>query len=109
MHDVDEEKEASVRQRVRRGLERVAFGDLRDAVRLLFCEEGPSPQALRRMDLFSVAELKRPKGGGMEIKFCDRIRAMQCLLELDEGEDEGDSLSRAIEAGARAMREEESL
>lgn len=91
---------------MKRGYERIAFGSVKDAVRLLFCEE-PTAQLLGRMDLFSIAEIKRPRGGGMEIKFFDRMRAMQALAELpDEEGEELSGLVRALEEGARALGEE---
>ncbi len=88
------------------GYQRIAFGDVSDPVRLLFCEE-VAPRTLRNMDLFCVSEIKRPKGGGMEIKFFDRIRALQCMRELGEEEGSPCEFYRALEAGAQALREEE--
>ncbi len=93
------------RDRVLEGYERIAFGDVSDPVRLLFCEDGAAP-ALKRMDLFSVAEIKRPKGGGMEIKFFDRIRALQCMQELGEEDDPACGFYQALEQGAEALGEE---
>ncbi len=44
--------------------------------------EDPHPDSLKTLDLFSVSELRRPKGGGMEIKFVDRMLALQRLHDL---------------------------
>lgn len=38
------------------------------------------------MDLFSVSEIKRPKDGSMEIKFFDRLKALEHLESETEGE-----------------------
>ena len=66
------EKERSSQDKLRQGFERLAFGSVTDAVRLLF-EEGTT-SSLEGMDLFNVSEIKRLKGGGMEIKFADRLK-----------------------------------
>lgn len=94
------------REAVRRGYERIAFGDVRDPVRLLFCDE-LNARSLKSMDLFSISEIKRPKGGGMEIKFFDRIQALRCMQELDSREERDFGFYRALEQGAQALREEE--
>ncbi len=84
------------------GYRRIAFGDVSGPVRLLFCEEA-TPRLLRGMDLFNIAEIKRLKGGGMEIKFFDRIRAMQCLQEVGEEEESAYGFYKALERGAEAL------
>lgn len=92
------------------GLSRIAFGSTSDAVRLLYAEDPPTPQELERMDLFSVAEIRRTKGGGMEIKFFDRIKALEKLSELSasaEGECGMNEFVSAIQRGADLIREEE--
>ena len=62
----------------RAGLERIALGDAAGALPLLSGEGGPASTA----DLFHVAEVRLPKGGGVEIKFCDRLKALSLLAEL---------------------------
>lgn len=78
-----------------------------DAVRLLF-EEEITKVALDEMDLFNVAEIKRLKGGGMEIKFVDRLKALQCLeqMHLTEEKDTED-FYRVLEQSARSLKDEE--
>ena len=68
------------------GYKRLAFGSAADALSLLFCEEAPTKEELAEMDLFNVAEIKRPKGGGLEIKFFDRLKPLERLSEMAEGE-----------------------
>lgn len=65
------------------GLERLAFGSINDAVSLIFCEEQLSQNAVSSLDLFNVSEIKKVKGGGVEIKFADRVKAMEQLLACD--------------------------
>ena len=72
---------AHVRDQVMNGLERLAFGEAGDGVRLALCEECPTEEELRRMNLFNVSEIKKVKGGGVEVRFFDRQRAMERLME----------------------------
>lgn len=90
---------------VRSGLERIAFGGVNDAVSLLFQTE-PDPEELRRLDLYSVAEIRRMKDGGIEIKFYDRMKALECLRQMEESGAGRSPLYRALEECARAQREE---
>lgn len=76
------------KRKIIRGYDKLAFGGVSDAVRLMFCDD-PNLLEIRKMDLFNVAEIKRPKGGGMEIKFFDRIKALQCLEQLSEEREQG--------------------
>ncbi len=87
------------------GLRRVAFGSAADAVRLLWMDAPPAPEELEAMDLFMVAEIKRPKGGGMEIKFFDRLKALEQLLAAGEA-DRQDALPfyQALTEGARRLK-----
>ena len=68
-------------ERAIEGLEQLACGKVNDAVRLAFCEEVPSVQTLARMDLFNVSSIKRVKGGGVEVQFFDRQKALERLYE----------------------------
>ncbi len=99
------EKERSSQDKLRQGFERLAFGSVTDAVRLLF-EEGTT-SSLEKMDLFNVSEIKRLKGGGMEIKFADRLKALQCLEQLElEHDGDGTAFYQALEASAACLKEE---
>lgn len=93
------------RKRVRRGYERLAYGGVADAVKLLFTEE-PDLAALDKMDLYNIAEIKRPKGGGMEIKFFDRIKALQSLEELSGTGGDSLPLYRTLQECARSFGED---
>ncbi|MEG2038597.1 MAG: terminase small subunit [Oscillospiraceae bacterium] len=70
----------------RLGLEKLAFGSVKDAVALVGAEELPSAKMLGEMDLGCISEIKRPKGGGCEIKLVDRLKALELLAELPEQE-----------------------
>lgn len=85
------------------GYNRLAYGCCADAVWLLFCEE-PTREDIEKLDLFGVSEIKRPKGGGLEIKFFDRYKALErldCLSNKDETEER--EFYAAIEKSAEAV------
>lgn len=65
------------------GLERLAFGSTNDAVSLIFADD-VTPAKIRQADLYNVSEIKKIKGGGVEIKFFDRQKAMEKLAEYSE-------------------------
>ena len=71
-----------IAEEVFRGLRRIAFGNISDAIKLLFAEE--LPEDIDSLDLFCISEIKRPKSGGTEIKFFDRIKALEQLASLAE-------------------------
>ena len=100
-------KKLSVQEQVTQGLTQLALGSVNDAVSLLFMSEEEIMQRLPKLKLFNVSEIKRPKGGGMEIKFFDRIKAMERLFYTEAGRQEsGLSFYEALEKSAvRVSRE----
>ena len=70
------------------GYRKLAFGSGADALRLLF--GSVPPEDFDALDLFNVAEIKRPKDGALEIKFFDRLKALEHLEALS-GADRADS------------------
>ena len=84
------------------GLRRLAFGSCADAVYLVFAEELPPADIIEELDLFNVSEIKRVKGGGVEVKLFDRMKALEKLYELENAfsdRDRAASLIRALNAG----------
>lgn len=63
---------------VEAGFRRLAFGSSADAVKLLFADDLTDEQ-IESLDLFNVSDIKKPKGGGIEIKFFDRLKALEML------------------------------
>lgn len=63
------------------GLLQLAFGDVSEAVSLLYMSDEEALEKLPELNLFNVSEIKRPRGGGMEIKFFDRIKACEKIRE----------------------------
>lgn len=94
---------------VRTGLRRLAFSSPADAVKLILSD---SPESIEpeSLDLFCVSEIKRPKGGGLEIKFFDRIKALEKLGEYSLPSEEKGTLPfyQALEKSAEALRSEDS-
>ena len=80
------------------GLKRVAFGSCTDAVYLVFADELPPAETIGKLDLFNVSEIKRVKGGGVEVKFFDRMKALEKLFELENAYSARDKAADLIRA-----------
>lgn len=78
------------------GYRKLAFGSGADALRLLF--GSVPPEDFDALDLFNVAEIKKPKDGALEIKFFDRLKALEHLEALARADraDSGLPLYRAL-------------
>ena len=84
------------------GLKKLAFGKVNDAVKLVFAEDIPPPEALARMQLFNVSCIKRVKGGGVEVQFFDRQKALEKLYDYalsGQNTKASESLLKALTAG----------
>lgn len=94
-------KKKTVKTQIEEGLLQLAKGDVSDAVSLLFLSDEEIIERLPKLRLINVSEIKRPKGGGMEIKFFDRIKAFEKLSEqkADTG-NEGLGFFQALEKSA---------
>ena len=86
------------------GLKKLAFGSVADAVSLIF-RAGASKEELEKMDLFCVSEIKMPREGSMEIKFFNRLDALQMLFELAQAEETEATVPfyEALRLGASAL------
>ena len=82
------------------GYQRLAFGGISDALRLLFTQT-PTPEQLEKMDLFMISEIKRNKDGMLEIKFFDRLKALEKLGSRAENTTGVAGLMDAIGRGAQ--------
>lgn len=89
------------------GLERLAFGSCNDAVYLVFSEELPPADVISGLDLFNVSEVKRVKGGGVEVKFFDRQKALEKLLEYLNTVDNSKNAASLLQALAGSDSESE--
>lgn len=91
------------------GLERLAFGSCADAVKLILSANQDTSPNIDTLDLFNVAEIKFTCGKGMEIKFFDRLKALEKLSELSQNGKETATLSfyEALERSAGKLTESE--
>lgn len=92
-----EELSGSIKQslEVSDGLRTIAFGDISDAVRLATAKD-VGELDIDALDLQMVSELKFSKNGGIEIKFFDRIKALEKLNEVSDASDQGNDFLEAL-------------
>ncbi|MBQ4100284.1 MAG: terminase small subunit [Oscillospiraceae bacterium] len=104
-------KERRLSSQAKNGLFRLAFGSISDAIRLIQCEDDFKTLDLNTLDLFNISEIKKAKGGGFEIKFFDRFKALDRLCELEVSEDTSASLPffEALEKSANNLSQEMSV
>ena len=87
------------RQDVTRRLAELAFGKANDCVRLAL-EDDP---CLDRLDLSLLSEVKRNDKGTVEIRLIDRLRALEQLAQVAEGDKtDVDSFLQALQGGEEA-------
>ncbi len=88
------------------GYRQLAFGSVADALKLVYYDEQPDKYELEGLELFNVSEIKKPKGGGIEIKFFDRLKALEHLEALSGGKNDDSALPfyLALEKSAAALR-----
>lgn len=87
------------------GLYRLAYGGIGDPLTLLYRED-LTDKELGSLDLLNVSEIKRTKDKSIEIKFFDRIKAIEKLNELlgsDSAKRESGGLLDAIMRSAEAL------
>lgn len=91
-------------EEINQGLKRLAFGSVADALKIVL-SENTGDFDIESMDFFNIAEIKKPKGGGIEIKFFDRLKALEKLSALCEKTDDDSSLPfyEAIRKSAKAL------
>ena len=86
------------------GLYRLAYGGVGDALTLLY-RDHISEEELKTLDLRNISEIKRTDKS-IELKFCDRIKAVDKLQELlGSGAEQGSGtgLLDAIRLSAEAL------
>lgn len=83
---------------VNTGLDRLAFGSSNDAAMLVFSDELPTPAQIKELDLFNVSEIKRVKGGGVEVKLFDRQKALEKIFEISSSTNSENSAASFINA-----------
>lgn len=103
--------ERRLSSQAKNGLLRLAFGSVSDAVKLIQCEDDFKTLDLNSLDLFNISEIKKAKGGGFEIKFFDRFKALDKLCELAVNDDSSSSMPfyEALEKSALTLTNEMSV
>jgi hypothetical protein len=93
------------------GLERLAFGSVSDAIRLILSVNDNCSPDIDSLDLFNVSEIKITNGKGMEIKFFDRLKALERLSDLSFDDRDNGALSfyEAIERSAVKQTESDAV
>ena len=86
------------------GLYRLAYGGVSDPLKLVYRED-ITDEEIGELDLINVSEIKRTKDKAIEIKFFDRIKALDKLNEILGTDRSGGSqgLLEAITASAQAL------
>lgn len=76
----------------------LACAKVNDAVKLAYLPE-EERDAIGKLDLSALTEFRRSGAGTVELKFADRMKALERLLELSgpNGEEQLDALFRRME------------
>lgn len=93
------------RKAVLRQIRKLAESRVNDAVRLAFLSEEELGE-LAKLDLSAVAEFKRNSNGTVEVKFIDRLAALQWLMDRAEEDPKAQRLYEALEGAAEQVGEE---
>ena len=73
----------------------------------VFSEELPPADVISRLDLFNVSEVKRVKGGGVEVKLFDRQKALEKMFEFLNSTDSAENAASLLLALADDNSENE--
>lgn len=96
------------REEILKEIEDLAGCKVNDAVRLAFLGEEELAGDLDGLELSAITELKRSGSGTVEMKFIDRLAALQWLLERTGAEDpQALQLYEALEEGTKSDAERE--
>ena len=73
---------------------------------VILSDELTDGSEIEKLDLTMVSDIKRPKGGGLEVKFFDRLKALDRLCELSNAASAGENSDFlcALDRSARALR-----
>ena len=100
---VKREKIVLSREALLEQMGRLAFARVNDAVKLAFLPE-EERDVIGRLDLSALTEFRRSGAGTVEMKFTDRMRALERLLELS-----GPGGEERLEQFLRSMEENKAL
>lgn len=83
------------RERLMRQMQGLANARVNDAVKLAYLTQ-EQMELIDELDLTALTEFKRNGNGAVEIKFSDRMKVMERLLELTK-ESDGERLSSILD------------
>lgn len=96
----------SPEQQLLRGVLRLVGEGGNDAVVLMLRHEELTPRQIQALDLYGVSSFQRRADGSVEVKLCDRLRALE-MLERIMGSasvrQEADALCAALEQSAQTL------
>lgn len=105
-----EKQRSNARGCAEKGLYRLAFGSVSDALKLILNPDSLSEKDAETLDLFNVSDIKIPKGGGIEIKFFDRQKALEKLATLESpSENPQSSFIKALSMGADRLMQDDAF
>lgn len=105
-----EKQRSNTRGCAEKGLYRLAFGSVSDALKLILNPDSLSEKDAETLDLFNVSDIKIPKGGGIEIKFFDRQKALEKLATLESPSDNPQSsFIKALSMGADRLMQDDAF
>ncbi len=87
-----------LRQTAMEGLSRAALSGGGDALRMLCMDEETLLREADRLDLLCVSEIKRQKGEITEIKFIDRVKALEAVCRLTEQKEDTGTGAELLQA-----------
>lgn len=68
------------------GYRKLAFGNITDSLTLMF-SDNLSELDFNNLNLLNISEIKKPKDGSLEIKFFDRLKALEKLENINSAEE----------------------
>ena len=94
-------------QAVKIGLGRLAFGEINDIMEVVLSDEPIGLNRLFKMNFYNISEVKKVKGGGLEVKLFDRQKAMEKLLEIHDKSSDKTSAEEFFDALSQAAGDAE--
>ncbi len=91
---MSKQQEKSLSEKLERQMLQLTKARVNDAVKLAFLGQ-EDRNLIDEMDLTALSEFKRAGNGAVEVKFVDRLKTMEKLLELCR-EDPGERLLRQL-------------
>lgn len=92
---------------IKTGLRRLAFGETNDIMEVVLSEEPIGLRRLFEMNFYNISEVKKIKGGGLEVKLFDRQKAMEKLLEIYQSEENKTGAEEFLDALSKSAGDDD--